>query len=169
MSICPYCNAQVEEGVSFCPACGKKIPVDAAPAAPAGTPEPAPAPAPNYYYPPAFDPTDHTAEFDPQDISDNKVVCMLVYLSSFVGIIIALLIGKDSPYVNFHLRQALKFMVCDILLGLIAAILAFTIIVPIAAGIAICVLAIIQIICFFQVCQGKAKEPAIIKSLSFLK
>ena len=115
MSICPHCNAQVEDGVSFCPACGKKIAVDAAPAAPAGTPEPAP--APNYYYPPAFDPADHTAEFDPQDISDNKVVCMLVYLSSFVGIIIALLIGKDSPYVNFHLRQALKFLVCEILLG----------------------------------------------------
>ena len=155
MSICPHCNAQVEDGVSFCPACGKKIAVDAAPAAPAGTPEPAP--APNYYYPPAFDPADHTAEFDPQDISDNKVVCMLVYLSSFVGIIIALLIGKDSPYVNFHLRQALKFLVCEILLGLIAA------------GIAICVLAVIQLICFFQVCQGKAKEPAIIRSLSFLK
>ena len=137
MSICPHCNAQVEDGVSFCPACGKKIAVDAAPAAPAGTPEPAP--APNYYYPPAFDPADHTAEFDPQDISDNKVVCMLVYLSSFVGIIIALLIGKDSPYVNFHLRQALKFLVCEILLGLIAAVLAFTLIVPIAAGIAICV------------------------------
>lgn len=167
MSICPHCNAQVEDGVSFCPACGKKIAVDAAPAAPAGTPEPAP--APNYYYPPAFDPADHTAEFDPQDISDNKVVCMLVYLSSFLGIIIALLIGKDSPYVNFHLRQALKFLVCEILLGLIAAVLAFTLIVPIAAGIAICVLAVIQLICFFQVCQGKAKEPAIIRSLSFLK
>ena len=85
------------------------------------------------------------------------------------GIIIALLIGKDSPYVNFHLRQALKFLVCEILLGLIAAVLAFTLIVPIAAGIAICVLAVIQLICFFQVCQGKAKEPAIIRSLSFLK
>lgn len=164
MSICPHCNAQVEDGASFCPACGKKIAVDAAPA---GTPEPAP--APDYYYPPAFDPADHTAEFDPQDISDNKVVCMLVYLSSFLGIIIALLIGKDSPYVNFHLRQALKFLVCEILLGLIAAVLAFTLIVPIAAGIAICVLAVIQLICFFQVCQGKAKEPAIIRSLSFLK
>lgn len=122
------------------------------------------------YTQPAYDPFDHTAEFEADDISANKVVAMLPYLMGIAGIVVAALIGAtNSPYTMFHIRQALKFTVVDILVGIASAILSFTIIVPIAGGICFVVLFVIKIICFFNVCNGKAKEPAIIRSLGFLK
>ena len=83
--------------------------------------------------------------------------------------IIAMLSAKDSAYVNFHVRQAIKFMIVEVLISLITALTFWTFIVPIFAGIALIILVVLEIICFFQVCSGKAKEPAIIRSLNFLK
>ena len=76
---------------------------------------------------------DHTNEFDPKDVSENKAVAMLVYLLGFVGIIIALLAGTTSPYASFHVRQGLKFVVLDTLIGIVAAIF-FLIMIPFSAG-----------------------------------
>lgn len=165
MKFCPQCGAQMDDAATFCPNCG---------AASASQQNAGYAQQP-YGQPPyaapvlTVDPYDHTAEFDAQDISDNKVLCMLVYLMGAIGIIYALLAGKDSKYVAFHVRQALKFSVVTILLGLVAAILCWTIIVPIAVGICIVIIFVLKIICFFQICSGKAKEPAIIRSLGFLR
>ena len=127
------------------------------------------APYQQYAQAPVYDPYDHTAEFAPQDISDNKVYAILVYLLGWIGIVIALLAAKESLYVTFHLRQGLKFVVVDTLVTIISVVLAFTIIVPIAGAIFGVVLWVIKIICFFQICSGKAKEPVIIRSLGFLK
>ena len=127
------------------------------------------APYQQYAQAPVFDPYDHTAEYSPKDISDNKVIAILVYLMGTIGIIIALLASKESPYVAFHLRQGLKFLVVEVLVGIVSGVLFFTLIVPIAGGIFLIVLWVIKIICFFQICSGKAKEPAIIRSLGFLK
>lgn len=162
MKFCPNCRSQLGDEATFCPMCGIQLPV--------GAPQPQQAPAyqqaPQYA---PYAPYDHTAEFDPRDISDNKVYAMLLYLLGIPGIIIALLASSSSKYVSFHLRQSLKFVVTETLLTLASALLCFTFIVPIAAGIMILVLSVIKIICFFQICSGKAKEPAIIRSLSFLK
>ena len=127
------------------------------------------APYQQYAQAPVFDPYDHTAEYSPKDISDNKVIAILVYLMGTIGIIIALLASKESPYVASHLRQGLKFLAVEVLVGIVSAVLFFTLIVPIAGGIFLIVLWVIKIICFFQICSGKAKEPAIIRSLGFLK
>ena len=94
---------------------------------------------------------------------------MLVYLLGTMGIIIALLAARDSNYIAFHVRQAMKITVTTILTIIVTAILCWTIIVPIAAGIFLTVIYVIKIICFFQICSGKAKEPAIIRSIGFLK
>lgn len=161
MKNCPKCNAQLEDGATFCPACGLQL------VAPGQQPGQGYANPPMYA--PAYDPYDHTAEFDQKDISDNKVFAMLAYLLSTVGIIIALLASKESPFTKFHVRQALKFTVVGILTGIVMLLLCWTIIVPIAGGIFLFVLWIIKIICFFQICSGKAEEPAIIRSMNFLK
>ena len=50
-----------------------------------------------------------------------------------------------------------------------ASVLAFTFIVPIAGAVCIAILFVVRIICFFQVCSGKAKDAAIIGKLPFLK
>ncbi len=117
----------------------------------------------------APDPYDHTSEFDAADISENKVVCMLLYLLGVPGVIIALLSQQDSAYVKFHLRWALRFLVVEILLTVIAAVFVWTFIVPIAASVCVVIVFVLKVIAFFQICSGKAKDPAIIRSLGFLK
>ncbi len=151
MKICQKCNAQCEDNSAFCTTCGYSF---------NGT-------APGYA--PQIDPYDHTARFDPADISENKVIAMLVYLMGAVGIIIALLASSTSPYVGFHLRQALKFVVVETLLGIATILLVWTIIVPFAACIISLILFVLKIVCFFQICNGKAKEAPIIRELGFLK
>ena len=157
MKYCPKCGAQMEDNAAFCPNCGNN-------AQPNGSPNQAPV-----YAAPEPDPFDHTEEFDAKDISENKVLCLLVYLMGAIGIIYALLAGKDSKYVAFHVRQALKFEVVTILLGIVMALLFWTIIVPIVGGVCLAIVLVLKVICFFQICSGKAKEPAIIRSLGFLK
>lgn len=121
---------------------------------------------PQQAFVPAYDPYDHTAEFDPKDISDNKVFAMLCYLMDFIGIIVALLATHSSKYTMFHVRQALKIEVASILS-------IFVLIIPFLGWIAFPILQgiiwVIKIISFFQICSGKAKEPAIIRSFGFLR
>jgi uncharacterized membrane protein len=149
MAFCPNCGAQVEDGVAFCPQCGTGL-NGAAPM-------------------PPIDIYDHTVEFHPQDISDNKVYAMLCYLMGTIGIIIALLASAESPYLKFHIRQAVKLSVTSMLTWIAAVVLCWTIIVPIAAIVLVAALFVIRIISFFQICSGRAVEPAIVRSLNFLR
>ncbi len=149
MKFCPNCRKIYSDNDNNCAECGcalQDVPAQAASAA-----------APSY---------DHTAEFDPRDISDNKVLAMLPYLTGFIGIIIALLAGNTSPYTRFHMIQALKIQVCTALSSLLA-------IIPILGWIAVGVCAVISIVLnligFFTVCAGKAEEPAIVRNFKFLK
>ena len=120
-------------------------------------------------YQPYVDPTDHTNEFSHQDISDNKVFAIMVYIMGIAGVIVGLLASKDSKYLQFHIRQSLKITVCATLLGIICAVLFWTVIIPLACSVCYIILFVLRIIAFFQVCSGKSKEPGIISSLGFLK
>ena len=77
--------------------------------------------------------------------------------------------APQSKYAAFHSRQALKLDIVSTLLLIVSAVLAFTFIVPIAGAVCIAILFVVRIICFFQVCSGKAKDAAIIGKLPFLK
>ena len=70
MKTCPNCNVQLDDAATFCANCGARI-SESAQAQPQYTQ--------NTAVPPQGDPYDHTAEFDPQDISDNKVFAIDVY------------------------------------------------------------------------------------------
>ncbi len=111
-------------------------------------------------------PADHTSEFNPADVSDNKIFAMVPYILSVLGVIIALLAGFHSPYAAFHARQALK-------IDIIAAISVLLCLIPILGWIAfavwIIVTVVIKIMCFVYVCQGKAMEPPIVSKFGFLK
>lgn len=117
-------------------------------------------------------PNDHTAEFGTEDIAGNKIFAVVVYLMGIVGIIIALLAAKSSRYVLFHVRQALKLSVCTMLLVILAipfALMSFVPYIGILFQLVVGILAIaeigivmLRIAAFFQVCDGKAKEPVII-------
>lgn len=153
MAYCTQCGSQLPEGSTICPNCGTdaaKIPVSA-------------------YAVPYVDPKDHTKEFDQKDISDNKVFAMCAYLLGVAGLVIAVLAGKESPYVNFHVRQALKIEIVGALLVLLAAVLCWTVIVPLICGVAMVVLFVVKIIMFFQICNSLAKEAPIVSNFGFLK
>ena len=166
MKICPTCNAQLPDDATFCSACGTPIapaaPEQAAPNQQAYAYAPPAAP----YAAPVVNQYDHTAEFDAQDISDNKCFAMLVYLTGVIGIIVALLASHDSEYLKFHIRQAIKLMVCMILCAIICVI-------PflgwIVGGVCMGIIGIVEIICFFQVCSNKAVEAPIVRGIKFLK
>lgn len=157
MKNCPNCGNQINDDAAFCPFCGSRFGQQAT--------------AERCTQPQVIRvaPYDHTREFEEKDISDNKVCCMVIYLMGVIGIIVGLLAAQSSPYVAFHVRQALKFTVVDALLGIAALVFLWTFLIPLLAGIAFLVLYVVRIICFVQICQGKALEPAIIRSLGFLK
>ena len=188
MAFCQKCGNQVPDGTTFCQVCGapmaQQAPAQQAapqyqpPQAPQYQPPQAPqyqppqAPqyqppqAPQYKPAPAVDLSDHTAEFDAQDISDNKIIAMSAYLLGVLGIVIALLAAPESKYASFHARQALKLNIASILCVVIM-------IVPfigwIVGPIASLVVSVVMIICFVHVCQGKAKDAPIIGKLGFFK
>lgn len=187
--ICPKCGSEVSDGSAFCTKCGAALGANAQQpnkGMPQGGPQPENQqtgngmpygnPQMNNGVPPYgmpqqqyVDPKDHTGEFDPKDISDNKVMAMLPYLMGTIGIIIALLASRESAYTYFHVRQALKISVVTMLVAMITAVLCWTVIVPIAGGVCAVILLVVRIIGFFQVCSGKAKEAAIVSSFGFLK
>lgn len=171
MKTCPNCHAQLDDNAIFCTACGTQFGAvppqqNAIPPSAERNTSPAECSTPQPAFAPAYDPYDHTAEFDPKDISDNKVFAMICYLMGFIGIIVALLATNSSKYAMFHVRQALKIEVASILS-------IFVLIIPFLGWIAFPILQgiiwVIKIISFFQICSGKAKEPAIIRSFGFLR
>lgn len=102
----------------------------------------------------------------PRIFQTTRFFAMLCYLMDFIGIIVALLATHSSKYTMFHVRQALKITVVSILS-------VFVLIIPFLGWIAFPILQgiiwVIKIISFFQICSGKAKEPAIIRSFGFLR
>jgi len=145
---CPGCGKEVPEGFAFCPECGSSV---------TGA-----AKKPVNIY-------DHTEEFDAADVSENKCYALLGYLLGIAGIVVALLAGKNSPFLQFHIRQIIKFTIVTAILGIIAGVLCWTVVIPIAAGICLAIVFILKIISFVRICNGKSIEPAIIRDLGFLK
>lgn len=160
MKNCPKCNAQLNDDAVFCPNCGAQLGAN-------------PNPQPNAYVQPmpAVKPTDHTAEFSPAEVSDNKLLAVLVYGLGIVGVVIALIanISKKSAYLNFHIKQSLKIFITELIITFCSAVLCWTCIVPIAGSVCAVILMVVQIICFIQTLRNKSVEPPIISGLGFLK
>ena len=117
------------------------------------------------YVAPAYDPNDHTGEFDPKDIADNKLYAALPYFFGILGIIPALLV-KDSPFTEFHVKASIRLTLASILLVVpcIIPILGW-----IVSGIGYIVLMVLYIMAIVWVLQGKAKDIPIISKIGFLK
>lgn len=170
MKTCPKCNTQLADYAMFCTNCGTSFQN--------ANPQPQQNAyqnnaQQNYAQPvaPVVDIYDHTAEFDPQDVHDNKIFALLCYIMSVVGVIVALLARNsvNSPYLAFHIKQALKITITEMVVSVLSVILCWTCIVPIAGSICAVILAVIQIICFVQTCSNKSVEAPIVRSLTFLK
>ena len=152
MKICANCGAQLDESNSFCTVCGAPLEesVSAVPETAESTAE-------------------HTSENEESDLARNKIFGILVYVASLLGIIVALLAAPDSPFVRFHVRQAVKLTICEAIVALACLLLAWTFVVPIAGAVAGVVLLVVNIICLVNACKGLTKEPPIVKNIGFLK
>lgn len=124
----------------------------------------------NMYAAPSL--TDHTSEFDQKDIQDNKLIAMVAYMFGIVGILIASLINKDSEFVKFHVKQAIKIEIVTY----ISALCGIVGIIPILGWIIAFVLVLFQLVLFvvtliqfFDASKGNAKEAPIVSSFGFLK
>lgn len=182
MKVCPNCKTQLADDAGFCTNCGTNLqqppqnfneaPQQNVNAQPQqnnayAQPQPNAYPAPV----PVVKPTDHTAEFTAEDVSANKLFALLVYAMSIIGVFLALVarIGGKSDYLNFHIKQGLKLVVAEVIVGFVTAVLSWTCIVPIAGAICIGILLVLDVICFIQTCRGKSVEVPILSSFGFLK
>ena len=116
-----------------------------------------------------IDPDDHTADFTPEDVSEHKIYALLVYIGGIIGIIPALLIGKDSPYLKFHVQQKMKLMVTSLLVTMVCSVTSFLIIPALLAGVAAIVVFVVNLICFFRTASGKSIEAPIVKDIKLFK
>lgn len=169
MKTCPKCNTQLSDDAMFCTNCGTSFQN--------ANPQPQqnanPQPQQTYAQPvaPVVNVYDHTAEFDVQDVHDNKIFAILCYIMGIIGVIVALLARNsvNSPYLSFHIKQALKISITAVLVSIISVVLAWTCIVFIAGMVCNVILEVVAIICFFQTCFNKSVEAPIVRSLPFLK
>ena len=160
MAICSKCGAQVNDGVRFCPKCGAAI---------GGAAQPQPNAAANNL----LNTPDVTASFDPADISANKAMGILSYLSLLV--LIPIFAAPKSRFARFHANQGLILLILEVgvsvvffILGFITGLLGigfisiFLGIIHWLLNIAILALSILGIV---NAAQGKAKPLPLIGSV----
>ena len=169
MAFCGNCGTKVEDGVKFCPGCGKAVETPATEQIKTeATEQPKAEQAQGQQNDLSAkvanlnNTKDTTDQFDKDDIEKNKAMGLLAYILFFIP----LLAAKDSPFARYHANQGLVLFLC----GLISSVLWIIpilgwIIAPILS-IVITVLAVIGII---NALNGKAKELPIIGKFKILK
>ncbi len=109
-----------------------------------------------------LDTPDTTAEYDPTDIENNKVMAILAYIGILV--LVPVLAAKESKFARFHANQGLVLFIVSIILGALANIpligWAFSLLNIVTF--VFCVLGIVN------AATGKAKELPIIGSIKIL-
>lgn len=169
MKNCPRCNTNLDDSAMFCTTCGLQF--TAPQEQSAQNTYTHQNPAPGYPMPVAVNQYDHTAKFSSEEVADNKLYAMLVYLTGILGLIIAVLVQKtkNSAYLEFHIKQNVKVLVIQSLIALIMAVLWITFIAPIAGMVCLIITFVLQIIGFFNTASNKSVEIPIIRSFGFLK
>lgn len=114
---------------------------------------------------------DTTAQFDSNDIQQNKIMAVLSYISWLV--LIPLIFANKSPFARFHVNQGLVLAVVEVvsifLLRLLGRLPLIGWIFSIAASLMGLVCLIFAIIGIVNAAGGRAKELPIIGSFKILK
>ncbi len=176
MAFCGKCGTKVDEGVKFCPGCGNAME----------------APSPEQQAAPAQEPAanqnnfsakvsalnntaDTTADYDANDIAQNKVMGVLAYFGPLC--FIPMFATKDSKFARFHANQGLVLLIACVAWAIASSILNAIIlaiswrlyfITSIISFLSI-VFAILAIIGIINAANGKAKELPVIGKIKILK
>ncbi len=119
---------------------------------------------------------DTTAEFDPKDIEQNKVISLFAYLGILV--LIPIFGAKDSKFARFHSNQGLLLLiaglawgvVCTVAMSILGAISASILsLISIVLGVASLAFLALMIIGIINALNGKAKELPVIGKYRLLK
>ncbi len=114
---------------------------------------------------------DTTAEFDQNDIQQNKVMAILAYLSWLV--LIPIFAAKESKFARFHANQGLVLaiaeIICWVALGILSNIPLIGWIFGIIEGLFSLVCLIFAVIGIVNAANGKAKELPIVGKYRILK
>lgn len=137
MPFCAKCGTQMEDNAKFCPSCGnpvEPVPVQAAaPAQQAANSAQQPVHPPVQQTPPVqqqnfaataqklIDTPDSTAEYDPNDIAQNKVMSVLSYFGLLF--LIPMFAAKESKFARFHVNQGLVLFITNIAVSIVSGIL----------------------------------------------
>ena len=175
MAFCGKCGTKVDEGVKFCPSCGATM------AAPEQAAQPGQQPVQNTQNDFAGklqnlnNTADTTADFDPKDVEQNKVMGILAYLSWLV--LIPIFAAKGSKFARFHANQGLVLAITEIAWWIVQSILTsilFSIswrlgFISTILSLVNIVFLVLLIIGIMNAASGKAKELPIIGKFKILK
>ena len=164
MAFCNQCGAQLQDGATFCPACGAQQGV-APQAAPQAAPQEQPQqqPAGGSFMDQIQNTPDYTATMDPADIEANKGLSILAYLG--ILFLVPLFAAPQSKFAKFHANQGL--ILC--IIGVVLMIFTWIPIICYFAYLLDLVLFAYMIIGILNVVNGKAKELPFIGKIRILK
>ena len=126
----------------------------------------------------AFALQDRTAEFDPSDISANRGMGIISYISWVV--LVPIFVAKNSPYARFHANQGLILAILETCIGIVSSILSNWLgklpligwvfkLVGVLVGLLIIPVCVYAIIAFVGAIRGKAMEIPFINSITLIK
>ena len=117
------------------------------------------------------DTADTTAAYDPDDVSKNKGMAILAYLSWLV--LIPLICAKESPFARFHCNQGLLLSIVETIAGIIIGALAKIPLIGWLFGIVGALIEVVMIVMLLigivNAANGRAKELPVIGQIKLLK
>lgn len=115
--------------------------------------------------------TDHTPEFDPKDIEDNKAMGILAYLSFLV--LIPIFAAPTSKYSRYNSSQGLVLFIGEVaisaVLGLLGCIPGIGIVFRILMGLVDLVFLGLSVLGIINVANGKAKDLPVAGQIKLIK
>ena len=111
---------------------------------------------------------DSTGAFNPNDISNNKVMAILAYFGILV--LVPLFAAKESPFARFHANQGLVLFVASIICFIVAAVLSsISSWLGLIGTILYIVIGVLAIIGIINAATGKAKQLPLIGGIQLIK
>lgn len=179
MAFCTKCGAQIDDDAKFCSSCGQTV--GTAPAAEQKTEN-----AANNFSATVQNlnnTADTTADYDPADIQNGKVMSVLAYFG--ILCLIPLFAEKANRFVKFHVNQGFTLMIAGLGLSIINFLAGLIFvkrfygfvvgyswpyyIIAVICWLGFIAVAVLSILGIVNACQGKAKELPITGKIKILK